>query len=109
MVMGVAIKIAGMTLGAGAASAAVNGGITMAVRANNPGAVSTCVTVGAGVFMDNANRITTVAIGAEEGVGQRRRMAVGVSAKVTGVATDAGAALDSADIIAGRKGSQGWS
>lgn len=95
-----ASKVVCMTLGAGAACAAVDCSITMTVRADNPRTIGTCMAAGAGVFMDNADSIATMAIGAESGAGQRCRMVVGVRSKVTGVATGTSAALDSGDIVA---------
>lgn len=82
MIMGVAVKIAGMALGASTASAAVDGGIAMAAGPYDPRSIGVGVTEVAVVVMDGAYPITNVAVDAKRGIGNGCRMIMAVSWRI---------------------------
>jgi len=107
VVMGVGAKVGRMAGSAGAASAAVDRGIAMAVDTGDTGAVFRGMAVRAVVFVDNGDGIASVAADAERGRENRGRMAVGVAAEIGGVATGASASRDGTDVIPVDRISQG--
>lgn len=101
MVVVVAVEIAGMTLGAGAARPTIDRGVTVAIEANDPGAVGIGVAEETTVVMDYADRVTEVAlVDTERGGGDLRRVVmtmargvgvlirIGIGEVVCPVATD---------------------
>jgi len=78
MVMFMAVEVAGVALSAGAAGAAIDRGVAVAVSANDPGAVDTGVAGETFVLMDNVDRVTDVAGDTEGGVGNLRRVVMPV-------------------------------
>ena len=99
VVMGVAGKVVSMASSAGAASAAVDRGVAMAIDPGDPEAVCRGVTVGAVVFVYRADGITRVAADAERGGENRCGVAVGVVGEIERVATGASAFFDRSDVI----------
>jgi len=99
VVMGVAGKVVSMASSAGAASAAVDRGVAMAIDPGDPEAVCRGVTVGAVVFVYRADGITRVAADAERGGEDRCGVAVGVVGEIERVATGASAFFDCSDVI----------
>ena len=92
VITGMGVKIGLVALGAGAAGAAVDGRIAMAVGSWDSGTVGAGVTVGAVIFMDDADWIAAVTGDAEGGGGDRRCMAVGVGGEIGGMAAVGGGA-----------------
>ena len=78
VVVGVSVKVVSMALGAGAALAAIDGGIAMAADAEDPGAVGAGVAACAGILVHCADDVAAVAGNAEGGAGHRGSMAVDV-------------------------------
>lgn len=99
VVMAVAVKVVQMAGSAGAAKAAVDSGVAMAVGAIDAGAVLGGMTESACVVMHCADRIASVAGDAKRGGENRGRVAVGVAGEIFGVAGGASAFCNHGDVI----------
>ena len=88
MAVAVAVEVSGMALDAGAAHAAIDPGIAMAVVAKAPAAVSWIV-AGVAAGMDTGDPIAGVAVDAECGRGHRGCMVVDVAVEIGSVTSAA--------------------
>ena len=86
------VEIASMAIGASTPIATIDRGIAVAVCPNFPGAIDIGMAEEATVFVDDGDRVTDVAVDAEGGAGDGRRvvmaMAGGQSEIVDTVTTD---------------------
>ena len=93
MVVAVTVEVAAMTLAAGAAFAAVDRGVAMAVDPHPAVAVGR-VMAGGARGMDTGNDIAGMTVHAQGGSRHRGAMVVAVAAKVSGMTLGAGGAAE---------------